>query len=202
MTNVAALKTELAELGAATELGFEAGGDAVERIKALAAALEAANPTAVTTRADALLHGRWKLLYSSFGLQRETTLARLAFNQLPKTAIRVDALWQEVDPATGLYDNVIDFSSADGPGINVTLGKFTADADQRLGVTFFGSKVAPAGASNIDRHDITLDTRKFPALHSDVTYLDDDFRLNRGSFGNLYVLQLVDRHPSCWSRDL
>lgn len=201
MDGVAALKSELAELGAATELGFEAGGEAVERIKALAAALEAQNPTPVTTRADALLHGRWQLLYSSFGLQRETTLARLAFNQLPKTPIRVEALWQEVEPATGLYDNVIDFSSGEGAGINVTWGRFTADGDQRLGVNFFASSVVPAG-SDVARHRIDLDTRKFPALHSDVTYLDEDFRLNRGSFGNLYVLRLVDRTPAGWSRDL
>nr|WP_310524958.1 PAP/fibrillin family protein [Polymorphobacter sp.] len=202
MADIVALKAELGRLGTATELGFEAGGEAIERIKMLAEALEAANPTPVTTRADALLHGRWRLLYSSFGLQRDTTLARLAFNQLPKTAIHVDALWQEVDPATGLYDNVIDFSSADGPGINVTLGKYTADADQRLGVEFFASLVAPTTGSSVGRHQIELDTRKFPALYSDVTYLDADFRLNRGSFGNLYVLQLVDRTPTGWSRDL
>jgi len=199
---VVALKEELAALGAATELGFEAGGDAIERIKALAAALEAANPTAVTTRADNLLHGRWELLYSSFGLQRDATLARLAFNQLPKTPVRVERLWQEVDPASGLYDNVIDFTAADGPGINVTLGRFTADGDQRLGVEFFASSVVPAGDSEVARHRIDLDTRKFPALHSDITYLDEDFRLNRGSFGNLYVLRLVNRCPGGWSRDL
>lgn len=198
----AALKDELAALGAATELGFEAGGDAVERIKTLAAALEAANPTPVTTTADAFLHGRWELLYSSFGLQRDATLARLAFNQLPKTPIRVEKLWQEVDPATGLYDNVIDFSSAGGAGINVTWGKYRGNGDQRLDVAFFASSVVPVNGSGVAKHRIDLDTRKFPALHSDVTYLDDDFRLNRGSFGNLYVLRLVDRRPSGWSRDL
>ena len=38
MRDVAALKAELAERGAATALGFEPGGDTVARIKELAAA--------------------------------------------------------------------------------------------------------------------------------------------------------------------
>jgi hypothetical protein len=202
MSTVAALKAELAQLGAATELGFEAGGEAVERIKALAAELEGHNPTPVTTSAHDLLRGRWELLYSSFGLQRDATLGRLAFNQLPKIPIHVERLWQEVDPETGLYDNVVDFTAEAGPGISVTLGRFTADGDQRLGVHFFAGTAVPAPGSTLDRHRVEFDTRKFPPLHSDVTYLDEDFRLNRGSFGGLYVLKLVERHPATWSRDL
>jgi hypothetical protein len=33
-------------------------------------------------------------------------------------------------------------------------------------------------------HDLTP-----PRLHSDVVYLDDDLRINIGSFGGLYVLR-------------
>lgn len=201
MTDVAALKRELIVLGAATEAGFDAGGADVERIKALAAALETANPTPEPARAAALLGGRWRLLYSSFGLQRETTLARLAFNRLPKTPITVTDLFQEVDAASGLYDNVIDFDSGDGAGRAVVLGRFQPAGRERLDVEFFGARAYPveASAAEAARADSLGD--KLPPMHSDVTYLDEDFRLNRGGFGNLYVLALDERSPERWSRD-
>ncbi len=186
-----ALKTELARIAAGTDVGFDVGGDAVEAIKRLAGDLEAANPTPVTSRADALLKGRWRLLYSSFGLHRDATLARLSFNALPKTPVHVTDLWQEVDPATGLYDNIVDHDE----GSVVTLGKFTPASDQRLDVVFTDMLATGLGAARLP-----IDNTKIPALHSDVTYLDDDFRLNRGSYGNLYVLQLVTREPATWAR--
>jgi hypothetical protein len=187
----AAIKAELAAIAAATDVGFDAGGEAVETIKRLALALEGANPTPAPARADALLKGRWRLLYSSFGLQRDATLARLSFNALPKTPVTVTDLWQEVDPATGLYDNVVDHTQ----GSVVTLGRFEPQDDQRLGVVFTDMCVTGLGATRVP-----IDNAKIPPLHSDVTYLDDDFRLNRGSYGNLYVLQLVEREPTAWSR--
>lgn len=187
----AAIKAELARVAATTDVGFDTGGEAVEAIKRLAAELEAANPTPVTSRADALLKGRWQLLYSSFGLQRDATLARLSFNALPKTPVRVTDLWQEVDPATGLYDNIVDHDE----GSAITLGQFKPAGDQRLDVVFTDMLVTGLGATRLP-----IDNSKIPALHSDVTYLDEDFRLNRGSYGNLYVLQLVTREPVTWAR--
>lgn len=190
-----ALKAELARLGSVTDLGFEAGGEAVERIKALAAALEALNPTTAPAREPDLLRGRWRLLYSSFGLQRDATLARLSFNLLPKTPVRVETLWQEVEPESGLYDNVVEYSAPGGErGGQVTLGRFAVASDQRLDVVF-----EAAQATGHPR--VPLDNAKLPPLWSDVTYLDDDFRLNRGSFGSLYVLALDSRIPAGWSRD-
>lgn len=188
----AAIKAELARVAAATDVGFDAGGAAVEAIKRLAGELEAANPTPVTSRADALLKGRWHLLYSSFGLQRDATLARLSFNALPKTPVHVTDLWQEVDPATGLYDNIVDHDE----GSAITLGQFKPVGDQRLDVVFTDMLVTGLGATRLP-----IDNTKIPALHSDVTYLDEDFRLNRGSYGNLYVLRLVTREPTTWARN-
>lgn len=190
--NRAALKAELAGIAAATEAGFDAGGAEVDSIKRLAAALEAGNPTAAPARADALLKGRWRLLYSSFGLQRDATLARLSFNTLPKTPVRVTDLWQEVDPATGLYDNVVDHEA----GVVVTLGTYTPASDARLDVLFTEMLASGLGAARA-----AIDNAKIPPLWSDVTYLDEEMRLNRGGFGNLYVLQLVEREPERWSRD-
>lgn len=189
---IASVKTELAAIAAATDVGFDAGGEAVAAIKRLAGELEAANPTPVTARADSLMKGRWRLLYSSFGLQRDATLARLSFNALPKTPVTVTDLWQEVDPATGLYDNVVDHLE----GSAITLGQFKPAGDQRLDVVFTEMLVIGLGAARVP-----IDNAKIPPLHSDVTYLDDDFRLNRGSYGNLYVLQLVEREPARWARE-
>ncbi len=192
MSDVAALKAQLIQVAAATDVGFDAGGDAVDTIKRLAAALEAANPTLAPARAASLLHGRWRLLYSSFGLQRAATLARLSFNILAKTPVTVTDLWQEVQPSTGLYDNIVDHDA----GSVVTMGRFSPRDDHRLDVAFTDLIVRGEGAMRAP-----IDNTKIPPLHSDVTYLDDDFRLNRGGFGNLYVLQLVERHPASWSRD-
>ena len=198
MDEAAALKRELVALGAATEAGFEAGGTAVERIKALAAQLEAVNPTPVSARTDGLLKGRWRLIYSSFGLQRRTTLARLSFNILPKHEIEVDGLFQEVDPATGLYDNIVEFRRDGQAGVNVTLGRFAPTGAERLAVEFTDVGVI----SSALRQRLPIVNDKLPPMHSDVTYLDDDFRLNRGGFGNLYVLELVERTPARWTRSL
>lgn len=186
------LKAELAALGAATEAGFEAGGAEVEAIKRLAAELESANPTPAPAHAGALLHGRWELLYSSFGLQRQTTLARLSFNTLPKTPITVTKLWQEVDSASGLYDNVVGHRE----GSVVTIGEFSPASAQRLNVRFTENL-----AIGLDAARVPIDNAKIPPLWSDVIYLDEDFRLNRGGFGNLYVLKLVDRSPAAWARN-
>ena len=191
MTDVATLKSELAAIAATTDVGFEAGGEAVETIKRLAAALEAVNPTPEPARADDRMRGRWRLLYSSFGLQRDATLARLSFNALPKTPVHVTDLWQEVDPVTGLYDNVVDHAE----GSVVTLGRYAPASAQRLDVLFTEIVATGLGAARVP-----IDNSKIPPLHSDVTYLDDDFRLNRGSFGNLYVLKLIERIPATWSR--
>ena len=190
MADAAALKAELARLGATTEAGLLEGGADVGRIVALAAALEGLNPTPAPAHANALLAGRWRLLWSSFGLQRDSTLARLSFNLLPKQAIRVAELFQEVDPATGLYDNIVTY---DG-GQALTLGQFAPATTTRLAVTF-----THAQATGHAR--LPLEAAKIPPLWSDVVYLDADFRLNRGSFGSLYVLALEQRKPAGWARD-
>lgn len=192
MSETAALKRELVDIAAATDVGFDAGGEAVLAIQRLAAALEAANPTPAPAHAAALLKGRWRLLYSSFGLQRDATLSRLSFNTLPKTPVHVTDLWQEVDPATGLYDNIVDHEA----GSVVTLGRFDPSSDHRLDVVFTDMLATGLGAARA-----AIDGAKIPPLWSDVTYLDDDFRLNRGGYGNLYVLQLVTRQPVAWARD-
>lgn len=153
------------------------------------------NPSPAPARAARLLVGRWRMLYSSFGLKRDATLARLSFNAMPKLPIRIAELFQEVDPATGLYDNVVTYTTADGvPGTHVTLGRFAAADDRRLDVAF--TDVQATGHARG-----AIDNSRIPPLWSDITYLDEDFRLNRGSSGGLYVLALDRRDPGGWARD-
>jgi PAP_fibrillin len=198
-------KAQLLTLSASTDAGFESIKDAelISRIKALALEVEAANPTPEPTAHLAKMNGRWKLLYSSFGLERDTNLRRISFGTLPREAkIRVGEIFQVVDAATGRYDNHVEFTAQGIAGVHITRGQFVPDrADtKRLSITFTANAaLAPGGgtpapdlravlaAGDDDKLEAPL---KFTGW-SDVTYLDDDTRLMRGNAGNLYVLVRV-----------
>ncbi len=198
MSTIAALKQELATLGAIAEVGFKPDESVADRIRAAAARLEAANPTPEPARASAMLRGRWRLLYSNIDLQRSTTLARLSFNMLPKTPVEVTELYNEIDPATGQYDNVIGLLFEDGtPGRQVMLGGYSVEDDHLLDVRFSDALVIGHGAPV----RITVDNARIPPLHTEITYLDDGFRLVRGREGSLYILERLDAAPMVWARD-
>jgi hypothetical protein len=195
---IARLKTDLAALGAATEVGFEAGGAEVERLKALSQQLEALNPTPEPARAAALLRGRWHLIYSSFGLLQETTLAALSFGTLPRTNVRVVEIFQEMDPATGHYDNIVQLEDADGaPASLVIEGDYQVKEDRRIDVLF--SRVLLVGAGR--RMEVALDNPRVPPIATDISFLDDGFRLQRGANGSLYILERHDPTPLRWGRE-
>ncbi len=199
MRHASAIKQELAILGAATEVGFRADAGDASRIKSLAAELEGMNPTPEPARAAALLRGRWRLLYSNFDLQRRTTLARLSLNILPPTDIEVTELYNEIDPATGLYDNVIHFLFDDGsPGVQVMAGGYEVEDDRTLDVRYADAIVIGPGAPV----RLPTDGARVASLKTEITYLDDGFRLVRGAYGSLYVLERLDPAPMRWARDV
>ena len=198
MRHASTIKQELATLGAETEVGFRAGPAATARIRELATELEGMNPTPEPARAASLLRGRWRLLYSNFELQRRTTLAQLSLGTLPADPVEVAELYNEIDPRTGLYDNVIHILFDDGtPGIIVNAGRYEAEDDQTIDIRYTdallfgpGSPVRiPATGGRVD------------SLKTEVTYLDDGFRLVRGAYGSLYILERLDPAPMMWSRD-
>ena len=39
------------------------------------------------------------------------------------------------------------------------------------------------------------------SLKTEITYIDDSFRLARGAYGSLYILERLDPAPMRWSRD-
>ncbi len=195
-------KAELLALSATTDAGFESGKDAdiIARIKTLAAEVEATNPTPDPSAHLAKMNGRWKLLYSSFGLERDTNLRRISFGTLPRDAkIRVSEIFQQVDAATGQYDNQVEFTAGDAAGVHITRGQFTPDAadKKRLSITFTANAALPRGTTATAEQlraalDVGSDDKLEAPLKftgwSDVTYLDENTRLMRGNAGNLYVL--------------
>lgn len=199
MRHTSALKQDLAALGAQTEVGFAADRAAAARIRALASELEAMNPTPEPARAASLLRGRWRLLYSNLELARQTTLARLSRGILPATPVEVVELYNEIDPATGLYDNVIHFLDSDGlPGTLVMAGSYAVEDDARLDIRTLEAIVTGAAAPV----RLPAETARVDTLVTDITYLDDGFRLVRGPYGSLYLLERLDPAPMRWARDL
>jgi hypothetical protein len=198
MRHASAIKQDLAILGAATEVGFRADAGDADRIKALAAELEGMNPTPEPARAAALLRGRWRLLYSNFELQRRTTLANLSLGVLPATPVEVTELYNEIDPATGLYDNVIHVLFDDGsPGVQVMMGAYEVEGDQHIDIRHCEALVVGPGAPV----RLATDASRVGSLKTEITYLDDGFRLVRGAFGSLYILERLDPAPMRWARD-
>lgn len=194
----ARLKTDLAALGAVTELGFAEGGAELERLKLLARELEALNPTPEPARAQALLKGRWHLLYSSLGLLRQTTLARYSFGLLPDVPVTAVEIFQETDPATGHYDNIIHFLDADGaPGLLLLAGDFRVEEDDRIDIRFDRAILTTASGRSVH----LLDAAPAGPIAVTLSYLDDGFRLMRGAGGSLYILERLDPHPMRWTRD-
>ncbi len=194
----ARLKTDLAALGAATEVGFAEGGTEVERLKALARALEAENPTPEPATAQALLKGRCHLLYSSLGLLRETTLARYSFGLLPPEPVTAVEIFQETDPATGHYDNIVHFLDADGaPGVLVLAGDYRVEGESEISISFAHAILATAAGRSVH----PLSAPAAGPIRVQISYIDDNFRLIRGAGGSLYVLERLDPHPMRWTRD-
>lgn len=195
---IASLKTELAALGAITEVGFQEGGADVERLKLLAHELESLNPTAEPARAAALLRGRWHLIYSSLGLLRRSTLSALSFGALPRTEVEVVEVFQETDPATGHYDNIIHLIDDSGmPATLVVAGDYLVEDDAQMDIRF--GRVLLTGENR--RVELALDPARLPPIATVTSYLDEGFRLIRGGNGSLYVLERLDAAPYRWARD-
>lgn len=198
MNQLSGIKQQLATLGAATEVGFRSSPPEAGRIRELATQLEALNPCPEPAQAAGLLRGRWRLLYSNFDLQRRTTLAHLSLGTCPPQPVEVVELYNEIDPATGLYDNVIYYLDADGlPGTLVIAGQYQADDERTIDLRYFEALVFGPGAPvRIPGPD-----SRIPSLKVEMSFLDDGFRLSRGAHGSLYVLERLDPAPMRWSRD-
>lgn len=192
------LKEQLISISASTNLGFNHTPTTQEQIETLAKSLELLNPTHQPTNYIELIQGRWQLLYSTFGLERETTLQRLSFGKLPNVTVNVTGIFQEVHLVGQEYNNLVEFTAGfDVKGITVISGRYKVENSQRLNIDFWETSVKSASndlsesafreALGID-NDSPLKSKLSFSGWSDITYLDDNFRLMRGNQQNLYVL--------------
>ncbi|MBW4645024.1 MAG: PAP/fibrillin family protein [Goleter apudmare HA4340-LM2] len=197
-SELANLKQELISISQATEIGFNITDDTKRQIESLASQVEKLNPTPEPTSQMQLVEGRWRLLYSTFGLERETTLQRLAFGKLPNVAVNVTGIFQEIYPDGQQYNNSIEFTAPSGiNGIVRVTARYTLEGSQRLNVDFLETAVTSANnhlsdaalreALGIDDESPLASTLSFNGW-SDITYLDEELRLMRGNNQNLYVL--------------
>lgn len=198
ISELATLKQELIYISESTHLGFDHTPTAKERIEILAESLVKVNPIPEPTKQMELLQGRWRLLYSTFGLQRETTLQRLSFGKLPNVNVIVTGIFQEVYTDGQEYNNLIELTADSGvQGIALVAGRYTVENSKRLNINFLETSVkstcselsdsAFREALGVDNKSPLASTISFSAW-SDITYLDDNFRLMRGNQQNLYVL--------------
>jgi hypothetical protein len=196
------LKSQIRLLAAQSgTLKKDTDADLGERINQLALALEAANPTPDPTARTDLFDGRWKLLYSTFNLDRKASLAKLSFGKLPDVEVTVGDVYQEVSSQHGqLYDNVVEFEDGHGrKGVKVMHGYYSVHDDQRFDVVFDHVFVAPQDQRGIDafRQDLgiagesalSVAIARTPPMHSSIIFLDEEMRINRGVYGGVYVLE-------------
>ncbi|HLO86067.1 MAG TPA: PAP/fibrillin family protein [Nostocaceae cyanobacterium] len=198
MSELTNLKQELINLATSTDIGFNLTPEIKEKIESLAAEVEALNPTPEPTKHLDLVEGRWRLLYSTFGLEKETTLARLSFGKLPNVPISVNGIFQEVAAENHQYNNLIEFNTSSGlPGIVVVNARYSITDEKRLTIDFLATSVKSVNADLSDADfraalgvepDAVLESQLEFNGWSDVTYLDENLRLMRGNANNLYVL--------------
>lgn len=197
-SELANLKQELISISQATDIGFNLTPDTKQQIESLASQVEELNPTLEPTSQMQLVEGRWQLLYSTFGLERETTLQRLAFGKLPNVVVNVTGIFQEIYTDGQQYNNLIEFTAPSGvKGIVRVKARYTLEGSRRLNVDFLETSVTSANnnlseaalreALGVDDDSPLTSTLSFNGW-SDVTYLDEELRLMRGNNQNLYVL--------------
>ncbi len=154
--------------------------------------------------------GVWLTRFASFGakhsdsqpLQHDTSLMFLSFGNLPKAAIRVTSLHQEIEESSAAYNNVvfIENPSGDAKAVVVMDGVYSGDEDnlQRYSVAFTGVRLVSVDGSDeaalrqafgIDADAPLSKEFRPPKLHSDIVYVDEDMRINYGGLGGFYVLQ-------------
>ncbi|MBH8554844.1 fibrillin [Nostocaceae cyanobacterium CENA357] len=197
-SELANLKQELISISETNEMGFNYTPIAQQQIETLAQKLESLNPTNEPTNHLAMIQGRWRLLYSTFGLERETTLQRLSFGKLPNVNIRVTGIFQEVCILNQQYNNLIEFTVGSSVGgIVLVQGRYTIEDTKRLNIDFLKTSVNSTNGELSDsafREFLEVD-KELPLEASlsfngwvDITFLDETLRLVRGNQNNLYIL--------------
>jgi hypothetical protein len=182
--------------------------DALARLQTVVGSLEADAPYVAGNRQD-IVQGSWQTQFASFGVkhsagknqEHESDLALQSFNRFPKIPIKVSNLIQEIDSTTKAYNNVVTITPMDGTATATLIihGRYLVDeADlKKFHVDFYQANIClNNGMSESDvrsafglSSDQPLEASiKVSKLWSDIVYVDETMRINKGSFGGLYVL--------------
>ncbi|HEX7416882.1 MAG TPA: PAP/fibrillin family protein [Steroidobacteraceae bacterium] len=198
MFEAAALKLALIDLAREADIRFTVTPRQEAEIADLAARVEQLNPTPQPT-VDALhlLAGRWRLLYGDVSLERQATLRRLSFARLPEVEVTVTGVYQEVSADGAHYNSLVEFRVGELHGVQESLGRFTAQPPNRINYSFAEACVYPLERDLAEREfRAQLGVDSSACLRApvdcdgwmDVTYLDNDLRLMRGSLRNLCII--------------
>lgn len=155
---------------------------------------------------DALLAGNWRTLFASFGAKHsagrarahDSTLAVQSFGKLPPAPIRVLDIRQEIAIESHVYSNVVPIAALDGArGAVIVHGRYERDGTNpiRLNVAFTCAELraedlpALLAALGLPAEMPAEVIFAAPRLHTEIVFLDETLRINRGSMGGLYVLE-------------
>lgn len=166
------------------------------------------NPYVAAERPD-MVAGSWSTLFASFGARHSSgkTVRHAAdlkihsLGQLPSAPMQVLSIVQEIDEHGDAYNNVVDFECGeeDTPGRLIVRGRFSCDpaAPIRYQVGFYRAEVLPrdgatqatlcAGLGFSEGEPLSAEFKP-PPFYSDILYVDEALRINRGNFGGVYVL--------------
>lgn len=167
-----------------------------DRILQAIAALEVINPTPEPTTATALLDGDWKLLFT-------TSLELLGIDRLPLLAL--GEIWQCLRISDRRVVNLAEVQSLLGTGLVSVAAQFEVVSDRRLEVSFqrlvlglerfLGYQGVATWVERLGQDQRIWTGIDFPIQPGnrrgwiELTYLDQDLRINRGNEGSVFVLQ-------------
>jgi hypothetical protein len=193
-------KSELLQAIAPTARGEKANLEQQRQILTLIESLEAANPTPAPTATPDLLSGNWRTLYT-------TSRDLLGLSALP--GIRAGEIYQYVDAHRQQVFNIAEIESRLPltQGIFAIRARFQGVSPRRVEVTFEQFVIGWTWLINyridtflpllIERPQqipaLKIPVRQPPNRPSwlDITYLDPDLRIGRGSQGSVFVLEKV-----------
>jgi hypothetical protein len=166
-------KAALFDLLPDVDRGADATPEEEEAIELAIQAVEALNPTAKALESP-LLGGKWELLYT-------TSNSVLALNRPP--ALRPKGpIYQYVDVDTMSLTNTQTLTPVGNIAVPASVkATLTAQGDNRVGVKFTQFGLGP------------LKLNRESEAWLDITYLDHELRVSRGSQGNVFVLKMADR---------
>lgn len=150
------------------------------------------------------LTGLWRTLFTTHGVERGyATLDRMTWGQAPAAPMRTQMVHQLLNPARGLYRNIVTFRLDEGglDGIAYTRGTVAIDpaAPDTFEVTFHETEYQPASSTPAaaflalvsQNGSARYQAPPMPAFRSPVAYLDDQLRFMRGADDHLYILLKV-----------